>query len=92
MNITKQRLKQIIKEELETILSKDKLDEQTIFDNRAQVENILMQIKGMDQKRARKIINSIPEVPMSQLGSYLRMYLSQPERRQIDDFLYPKRN
>ena len=46
-----------------------------------------MQIKGMEQDRAKEILNRIGDAPMKQLGSYLRMNLSHAERAQIDQHI-----
>ena len=122
MKITKNRLKQIIKEELETVLGEDQFKndpnyqlvrvvggkpvyrrrdrddqgravnhdigkERKIQDNAQAVMRILMQIKGMEQDRAKEILNRIGDAPMKQLGSYLRMNLSHAERAQIDQHI-----
>ena len=127
MKITKTRLKQIIKEELESVISEDQFandpnyvqtgmeyrrgggqvpvykrrdidqhgrpfnpdidKEPKIYDDRDNVIKLLMQIKGMEQDRAKKIVNDIGQAPKKQLGSYLRMYLSHSERSQIDQQL-----
>ena len=122
MKITKNRLKHIIKEELETVLGEDQFKndpnyqlvrvvggkpvyrrrdrddqgravnpdigkERKIQDNAQTVMRILMQIKGMEQDRAKEILNRIGDAPMKQLGSYLRMNLSHAERAQIDQHI-----
>ncbi len=81
MKITKQRLKQIIKEELETILSEDR---RTIGDIEQEFMRIIKQVEGMTHKRSHEILARIRDAPVAQLASMLRMNLSHSERSQID--------
>jgi hypothetical protein len=81
MKLTKQRLKQIIKEELETVVSENK---RTIGDIEQEFMRIIKQVEGMTHQRSHEILARIRDAPVSQLASMLRMNLSHSERSQID--------
>jgi hypothetical protein len=86
MKITKQRLKQIIKEELETVMSEKK---QTIGDNYPAFLRIINQIDGMTSDRAEELLDRVRHMPMSSLASAVRMYINHDERAQVEHELVP---